>query len=159
MRNEDMPTASIDGVLKELENWRADKPNVSTIIPDALWRKIFALETTLAASKIRTLLKISTKQYTRKHKQLSTHATAGKKQSSGQKQADIVELCQVKTSPPPQPSSTSMYKPLKIPSTNTLIAEFRHADGRIMKIHSTSDSVEQLIQAFFKDIIIATDHI
>jgi len=55
MRNEDMPTVSIDGVLKELENWRADKPNVSTIIPDALWRKIFALETTLTASKIRTL--------------------------------------------------------------------------------------------------------
>jgi len=67
MRNEDMPTVSIDGVLKELENWRADKPNVSTIIPDTLWRKIFALETTLTASKIRTLLKISTKKQEYKH--------------------------------------------------------------------------------------------
>lgn len=152
MRNEDTPTVSIDRVLKELENWRVGKPNASTTIPDGLWRKIFALETTLPASKIRTLLKISAKQYIRKHAKLSTHATADKKQNSGQKQADIVDLCQVKT-------SASMYKPLKIPATNTIIAEFRHADGRIMKIHSTSDGVEQLIRAFFQDLINAADNL
>ena len=151
------PTASLDDVLKEIGDWRANKPNASTAIPDPLWRKIFALETTLTASKIRVLLGISTKQYNSKYEQIFTTANADKKQCPKQPQAELVDLCQVKK---PQPSSsTSMYKPQKIPATNTIIAEFLHADGRIMKIHSTSDSVLQLIQAFFKDIINAADHI
>lgn len=152
-------TASLDEVLTAIEDWRANKPNASTAIPDPLWCKIFTLAKTHTASKIRALLGISTKQYNSKYEQFFTHPTADKKQSSEQKQADIIDLCQIKTSPPPQPTSASMYKPLKIPATNTIIAEFRHADGRIMKIHSTSDSALQLIQAFFQDLTNAPDHV
>ena len=92
--------ASLDEVLKEIEDWRASKPNASTAIPDLLWRKIFALETTLTASKIRALLGISTKQYNSKYEQIFTPANADKKQNSEQKRADIVDLCQVNPPPP-----------------------------------------------------------
>jgi len=156
-----LPTASIDDVLKEIEDWRVKKPNASTAIPDTLWQKIFALAKTHTASKIRSLLGISTKQYNTKYEQMFAHAKADKEQCSNQTPADLIDLCQVKTSPlpPPPRSATSPYKSLKIPASNTIVAEFYRSDGRIMKIHSTSESFSCLIQAFFQDLKNVADHV
>ena len=152
LKNKNTPSTSIEEVLKEIENWRANKPHVSTAMPDALWRKIFTLAQTYTASKLRALLGINTKQYNSKYEQIFTSAGTDKKHSSTPApQANLIDFCQVNTSSTGG-SSASMYKPLKIPSSNTIIAEFYHADGRIMKIHSTCESVHRLIQAFFQDL-------
>jgi hypothetical protein len=54
-----------------------------------------------------------------------------------------VDFCEAKEPQPP------LYKPAKIPATNTLIVEFCRADGHIMKIHTTTDSFAELMKAFF----------
>lgn len=152
-----LPVASLDEALKEIEDWRANKPNARASIPDALWRKIFALAKTHTAGKIRNLLGISPTQYNRKYANIFSNVTADKKQSSEQTQTVPIDFCKVSASS--SPSATSMYKPLKIPASNTIVAEFYHADGRIMKIHSTSESFSCLIQAFFQDLKNAADHL
>jgi len=150
---------SLDAVLEEIAHWRENKPTPSAAMPDSLWCKIFTLAKTHQASKIRVLLGISTKQYNSKYEQIFTHAAADKKQYSEQAQTAPIDFHQVKTSLSPSPSLTSLYKPLKIPDPNTIIAEFCHADGRIMKIHSTSESFHQLIHAFFQDMKSAADNV
>jgi len=56
------------------------KPNASAAIPDELWRKIFTLAKTHTASKIRSLLGISTKQYNSKYEQMLAHTNTDKEQ-------------------------------------------------------------------------------
>lgn len=55
-----------------------------------------------------------------------------------------IDFCEAKDTP-----SSSLYKPARIPATNTLVVEFCRADGRIMKIHTTTDSFSELMKAFF----------
>lgn len=138
------PAASLDDVLQELQTWRANKPTPSTAIPDELWRKIFALEKTCPSGKIRGLLGISTKQYHSKYQQFFAHISTKENPTSPQ---PSIDLCQVKTAA----SKIATYQALKIPASNTIVAEFCRADGSIMKIHSTSESFACLINAFFED--------
>jgi hypothetical protein len=54
-----------------------------------------------------------------------------------------IDFCEVNQ------TQTPLYKPARIPATNTLVVEFCRADGRIMKIHTTTDSFSELMKAFF----------
>jgi hypothetical protein len=54
-----------------------------------------------------------------------------------------IDFCEAKEAP------LNHYKPARIPATNTLVVEFCRADGRIMKIHTTTDSFAELMKAFF----------
>jgi len=146
------PAASLDEVLQEVQTWRANKPTPSSAIPDELWRKIFALEETCPGAKVRGLLSISTKQYNSKYQQFFSHISTKENPTSPQ---PTINLCQVKTAA----SKTAAYQPLKIPASNTIVAEFYRADGSIMKIHSTSESFSCLIKAFFEDIKNVADHV
>ena len=143
---------SLDEVLQQLQTWRANKPTPNAAIPDELWRKIFALEKVYPGANIRGLLGISTKQYNSKYQQFFSHISTEEKPASPKPHID---LCQVKT----PASTTSVYQPLKIPASNTVVAEFYRADGGIMKIHSTSESFACLIQTFFEDIKNVADHV
>ncbi|NRA88697.1 MAG: hypothetical protein HRU28_15210 [Rhizobiales bacterium] len=136
------PKVSLDEVLVELENWRANKPSPTASIPDSLWHKIFALAKIHTETKIRSLLSISTKQYNSKYAQLfSPKATSTASNAK-------IDLCQIKTPAPEK----AVYQPLKIPASNTIVAEFYRPDGCIMKIHTTTESFSSLINAFFEAV-------
>ncbi len=89
-----------------------------------------------------------------KNKKTSPASTDKKRNPT---QANLIDFCQANPLSL-SASSAAMYKPLKAPSSGTIIAEFYHTDGRIMKIHSPCESVHHLIQAFFQDLKNVTDH-
>jgi len=55
-------------------------------------------------------------------------------------------LCEVKITP-----KKSSYQPQSLPSGKTLVVEFCRADGRVMKIHTTQDSIPTLMKAFYAE--------
>ena len=130
---------SIDSILKEMEAWRASKKSGydPTPIPEELWHKIFSLGKVHSLTKIKALFGISSSQYNKKYAQLYP--------DTPQKIDDAlasIDFCEVKP-------KESIYQPLNIPATNTVIVEFCRGDGKIMKIHTTTHSFKDLIQGFF----------
>jgi hypothetical protein len=126
---------SLDVVLEEMHRWRQNKdPLKQKTIPDELWHKIFKLAKHYPPAKIRVLFAVSNSQYQKKFKQLYPNEVAD--------ESSEVDLCEVKT-------QSSVYRSFNIPASNTVIIEFIRQDGPIMRIHTTTDHFQQLIQAFF----------
>lgn len=127
----------LSSLLEEFAQWRASKNNPADPIPDALWEKVFQLEKTYPCAALKQLLNISTKQYKHKVAQLNVNNTRpDTPKGSPQK------LCQVTVKKEP-------YQHDALPSGKTLIVEFCREDGKIMKIHTTQDSIPTLMKTFF----------
>lgn len=135
---------TLDRVVQLMEEWRANKKNIQEPIPESIWQQVLILLEKFPEPTVRAATGISSTQFRRRLEKRSSSCTTQKKA------ADIpvnIDFCEVKESNSFQ--SIPLYKPAKIPATNTLIVEFCRADGRIMKIHTTTDSFAELMKAFF----------
>lgn len=150
---------TLDGTLKDFEQWRATKTNPATPIPDALWSKLFDLANQYSPATVKRLFGISAKQYnaklqefqskqrdsaqTTQHKPISQPNIKNKELiSKGNGHSN--ELCQINIK-----KKESPYELAPLPSAKTVIVEFCRSDGKIMKIHTTQDSITNLINTFF----------
>jgi hypothetical protein len=125
-------------VLEEFSMWRANKKKPAEPIPNQLWEKIFALEEICPSAQLRRLFNISIGQYHKKFAELRPSDTATPKETKMPPQ----QLCQVTIKKNP-------YEQAPLPSAKTLVVEFCRSDGRIMKIHTTQDSIPTLMNTFF----------
>lgn len=149
----------LDDVKNDFETWRKTKTHRSEQIPDELWFKVFELENQYKPKQIRDILMINKKQYDTKHEQLCSGQSESKqpiftnkplyeakdasnKTAQGQVSA-IDSLCEVNVKKEP-------YKLAPLPSAKTMIVEFCRSDGKVMKIHTTQDSISTLMKAFFE---------
>lgn len=130
---------TLDDVLQSITDWRANKETRNEPIPDELWKNIFTLLKKFPESTVCVALGITKAQLQRKLDENKSNAAMSIKIPV----LPNVDFCEVKQ------KQTPLYKPEKIPATNTLIVEFCRADGRLMKIHTTTDSFSELMKAFF----------
>lgn len=156
-------TLSLEETLKEFEKWRASKTNPATPIPDALWGKLFKLAEQYPISALKNLFGISGKQYNAKFQEneakikLSTQAAMNQSKpepnaqkentSAAPERLQISDMCQVNV----EKEKIEPYKFAALPTLKTMIVEFQRSDGRIMKIHTTQDSIMTLMKTFFEE--------
>jgi hypothetical protein len=138
---ESSPTdITLESMLSIITEWRSNKGARGEQIPVEIWKKIISLTKKYPEAVICGALGITKMQFKRKLDEfrppISTTETAHESRR--------VDFCEAKE------SSSSHYRPARIPATNTLIVEFCRADGQIMKIHTTTDSFAELMKAFFE---------
>lgn len=131
---------TLEDMIRAMEDWRTNKETRNEQIPDALWKNIFSLLNKFSAQTLCATLAITKMQFQRKLDEHTPHAAKQNQQTH----KTPIDFCEVKDTP-----SSHLYKPAKIPATNTLVVEFCRSDGRIMKIHTTTDSFAELMKAFF----------
>ena len=131
-------TITLDDVVQSMAAWRANKSTRGEQIPDDIWESIFALVDKYPDLPVCGVLGVTKMQFQRKMDELRSSA-APPTQSI---KIPAMDFCEAREAPP-------SYKPERIPATNTLIVEFCRSDGRIMKIHTTTDSFAELMKAFF----------
>lgn len=134
-------TITLDEVAKTVTDWRANKETRSQQIPDDIWKNIILLTDKFTDTVICGALGISKMQLRRKIDEHKSSTTAFAQPS----QLSKIDFCEAKQAT----TSAPLYMPNKIPATNTLVVEFCRADGRIMKIHTTTDSFADLMKSFF----------
>ena len=140
---------TLDSVSAELAHWRDTRhEHRETSIPDDIWRKIFSLESQHSATKLRSLFGVSNSQYKTRREKLSATTemppTATPTCAASEVDNDYV-FCQPGLNIQGQPVKPEPYKV----QTRTVTVEFRRADGRIMTIHTTTESFKELLEAFF----------
>lgn len=136
------PPMTLDSLVKAMTQWRTNKTNAQEQIPEFIWQQIFILLETFPQTTIRAATGISSTQLRRKLEERSSRSVA-----HGPSTMATIDFCEAKESKPSK--HIPLYQPTRIPATNTLIVEFCRADGRIMKIHTTTDSFAELMNAFF----------
>ncbi len=167
-------TVTLDTTFNALKHWREHKEEYEgSGIPDKLWKMFFQLEKNgLSGSDIRRVFSINSQQYTKKRAELmpdhhvKTAAAFPKKQSDDLVKTDI-KFCKVNVKPGidqsipslTQTSKTSKKTLSQLRSTDsspehyldltTIIVECIRADGRRLNIHTTTQSLDQVMQAFF----------
>jgi hypothetical protein len=143
--NKGYASVSLDELLQEFETWRAHKTNPSEPIPNRLWHKIFSLTPTFSPNKLRSIFGISQVQYHKKWEEL---------------RPDVKAPPRIEPPPqtPPPKTMHPLHQPLKLPSAMTMVVEFCRPDGQIMKIHTTTDQVQTLLNFFFSESYHATHH-
>ena len=139
----DPSSVSIDSALEELKQWRNNKRSSAESMPDSLWMKIFSLAERHSMSAIRTLFGITSKQF-----EIRKHELLGYDKSPHSASKDnVISLCQ---------ANVTVDKPYQLSplpdSSKNIIVEFCRADGKVMKIHTTTDSYEILMNNFFNAI-------
>ena len=137
---------TLDSVVEAMVNWRVSKKSPQESIPNSIWEQIFVLLKKFPESTLRAATGISSNQFRRKLQECSSEVS-NVSPITKMNTPPAIDFCEVatnKTTPP-----IPLYKPAKVPATNTLIVEFCRADGQIMKIHTTTDSFAELMKAFF----------
>jgi hypothetical protein len=134
------PNITLDDLVMEVNDWRANKRSRNERIPEYIWQKVFALlkkfpDSTICAALGIPKAKLNQEREERKYVKTVELVLTDEPESSP------VDFCEAE--------EEALYKPARIPATNTLIVEFCRADGRIMKIHTTTDSFAELMKAFF----------
>jgi hypothetical protein len=128
---------TLDHVIQDMDQWRTSKEKRGEPIPTEIWKNIFTLLKKFPDTTVCTALGLTKMQLQRKRDEQSSSASTPTRHT----EFSAADFCEVKQMP--------LYQPGKIPATNTLVVEFCRADGRIMKIHSTTDSFSELMKAFF----------
>ncbi len=173
--NQTADTLSMENVYKDMQQWRATKDQFpKQEIPDELWRNIFKLTKTYGEPKIRNMFGLSNKQYELKYNQLcnstkspipiSTKTKPAQAQNvSQQVSAATIDFCEVDINGSVSPltniahETKASVKQLKsshtdlddILDTTTIIVECIHPNGHRLKIHTTTQRIDQVMQAFF----------
>ena len=167
---------SIDSVLNKLQHWRANKSSYpDSGIPETIWQMIFALEDAgHRPTTLRSLFSLNSGQYTKKREQLKSKAALKPNQndqvpSKANKPRSLVEFGEVSvvsTAPPrsdvpslTQAASQNRQAVKKLRSTEsspdhyldttTIIVECIRPDGHRLKIHTTNNRLDTIMQAFF----------
>lgn len=135
---------SLDGVLEELENWRANKQSASEPIPETLWVKIVTLAQQHSNNAVCKLFRLRNDQLKRKMAALlKSSASDLSKKTSTVDDISTIQLASVNVVKKP-------YQPDPLPlAKDTIIAEFQHANGQVLKIHTTTERLYDLIQHFY----------
>lgn len=144
------PQPTLESALEEFNQWRDNKKHSGSPIPDGLWHKVFDLAEIYTALQVRTIFGINTQQYAKKYKALRGEKEIRAEESP---KSEGSRLCEVTIKPATSTKKKSSYQPQSLPSAKTLVVEFCRADGRIMKIHTTQDSIPTLMQAFYSEMI------
>jgi len=127
---------TIESVHNEIENWRAKKKSQGEKMPDALWKKVISLCKQFPdQTKICRRLFITKTQLKAKLREFGDEALFN----------DPIELCKI-----PKIQSLPSYKDVEdgFSALSTLVVEFCRADGCVMKIHTTTKSIHELINNF-----------
>jgi hypothetical protein len=127
---------TLEGVYKELESWRAKKKSQSEKMPDALWKKIISVYKQFPdQTKICRRLLITKPQLKTKLREFGDESLFN----------DPVELCQI-----PKIQTIPSYRAVDdcFSALTTLVVEFCRADGCVMKIHTTTKNVQEIINNF-----------
>ncbi len=160
---------NLDSVVIAMQTWRNNNKNkkIQQPIPLSIWHQVFTLTETHAPCTIRKLLGISKAQYDKKFAELFPTQQPTKELLS-KKAVTVVEFCQVNSpkvadTPPIEINSAIKNKPHyeelpKYIGVNTVIVEFCRADGKIMKIHTTSHCFQEIIDSFYNGVADVTDH-
>ena len=171
------PTITLDAVLDLLEHWRSNKssyPNSS--IPDEIWQQVFALESQgrHTGSTLRKLFGLNSSQYKRKRTELCSPPKpeqSSKEPSSSTPLSDVaIESTPATTfaeavvapltpTEPPSVNGTTKADLSRLKSTkedglsflaqSTIIVECIRPDGHRLKIHTTHNSLDSVMQSFF----------
>ena len=171
-------TITLDEVFKAMQHWRKNKKDYSGVgIPDKIWSSIFQLEHNgYSASELKRCFTLNSKQYNLKKKQLSqsnddsdTPVVTKNNQNEPDRAEETVSFCEATVAPTHQsdiPSlevATSDTKKalLQIKSTNnpvesyldmtTIIVECIRPDGYRLNIHTTTESLDKVMLAFFHE--------
>ena len=131
---------SLDELVKAFEQWRASKKNPATPIPDALWHALFTLAKAHPVSKLCAFLGINAKQYQNKYGQL--HAAQPTQDSTVSTDKGTLKLCRVDI-------RESLPKAAPMTTVNTIIVECCRADGQRLKIHTTHECIETVMNNFY----------
>ena len=175
------PPITFDEVFKLIEHWRENKNEYEgTGIPDDIWLKIFELENSgkYTAIQIRRLIGLNTQQYQNKQGQLLKLAASSLPKSkkltgntdstpnnSASQQTDFCEAVvssvpaltpeetkkAAKTKASIKQLKTAQYKPEQYLDTSTIIVEYIRPDGHRLKIHTTTQSINHVMQSFGAD--------
>ena len=143
---------TLDAVLLAMQEWRNDKGHRPTsAIPTALWQKIFLLAKNHPPSKIRQILGLTKAQYDKKFAELFPTL-----QQPEAPKSESIDFCEVNP-------AAAKHKPYseEVPSyiqVNTVIIELYRADGTLMKIHATSQSLKEIVNAFYTGAADVTNH-
>jgi hypothetical protein len=127
---------TIATVYTELENWRANKKSQGEKMPDSLWQKIVNLAKQYPdQAKICRRLQLTKAQLKSKMREFGDEAVFN----------DPVELCKI-----PKIQNSQSYKAVEdsFKALSTLVVEFCRTDGCVMKIHTTTQSIQDLINSF-----------
>lgn len=145
----DAESPTLGDVLNRLEAWRSNKLNRTDAIPDDLWRAIFSLQKTCNSNKLRSLFGVTAKQYEAKLSALYPNTSIAPSKNDS---TPAVSFCEVKTEVATPAKLKTKITPVlpntPLLDTRTLIVEFRRVDGLLMHIHTTHDSISELLQAF-----------
>jgi len=127
---------TLEGVYKELESWRAKKQSQGEKMPDTLWKKIISVYKKFPdQTKICRRLLITKPQLKAKLREFGDESLFN----------DPVELCEI-----PKIQTIPSYRAVEdgFSALTTLVVEFCRADGCVMKIHTTTKSIQELINNF-----------
>jgi hypothetical protein len=133
-------TITLDEAIQSMTEWRINKGTRGEQIPDDIWKNIFTLLKKYPEATVCAALGLTKMQL---HRKLDEKKSPIATVSSQLPKTPHIDFCEVNQ------TQTPLYKPARIPATNTLVVEFCRADGRIMKIHTTTDSFSELMKAFF----------
>lgn len=167
---------SVETACKAIQHWRENKSDYpGSGIPDDIWRMMFSLEESGHDKKmLLRVLGMNAKQYKRKHKEListgksSTTTTDDKSSINPPPDAklEFKDITAAMSEPPPfnaelsQEIKEAKAAVSKLKSTvdrpddyldrTTIIVECLDPHGFRLRIHMTSDSIEDVMQAFKK---------
>ena len=169
---------SIDAVLSKLQHWRDNKSSYpDSGIPNTVWEMIFSLEAAgHRAATLRSLFGLNSAQYTKKREQLKAPPTKKSNPIASTKtpskasepiNSETFAEVSVTSSAPPQAEVPSLAEaaannqqavkhlrstntsPEQYLDTTTIIVECIRSDGYRLKIHTTNNRVDAIMQAFF----------
>ena len=130
---------TLASVAAKIDAWREQK-NTGDKIPDNIWHNIINISNNYPRGVLCSKLRITVSQLKNNSKRLNRY---------NEVYADPVELCQVPSitasTDITNNSSPGLISPLK-----TLVVEFTRPDGNVMKVHTTNESIAELIQTFFE---------
>lgn len=163
-------TPSIDVTLKKFAHWRKNKSHNASVIPNALWLQCFELAKEHGIASVKVLFGLSHSQYKKKYHELieskQPEINTGKSkvasvvdfaqaQPAIESSWDISDDTQSTTEEPASNFADDDLSPKKkrLPSyidVTTIIVECIRPDGYRLRLHTTTDSITEVMQAFFE---------
>lgn len=169
---------TLDSVEQAIANWRANKDqHPGTGIPDNIWRQIFSLESpTRSAHKLRAMFGLNSQQYKKKYAQLITGNTTPETApvtstplpaAPAKPNNAFAEVCVESQAAPSLASEVQATKDTikaikqtkidldELLDPNTVVVECIRNDGHRLKIHTCSQRIDVILQAFYSQAMAA----
>ena len=171
------PSITLDSIFDAMEHWRNNKNAYEgNGIPDKIWKMLFAFEDNgCSGSRLRKMFGLNSEQYNRKRLQLSNAVPppASKLTTTDSKQDKPVQFGEAIVVKQPaqdiQPLSaettaaatrtrqtikklkSSDYQEKSYIDTTTVIVECIRDDGQRLKIHTTNDRLDVILNTFYAE--------